>query len=145
MTQFSTQDFYNRDPKLIGNDMDLVEGEDIEVNNGDIKLITGVESIYKSLRRRLYTSKLGFERLLKTTEGLIIVNPEYGNDAFSYLSSLNNDINKDYVLNEIDRIFNDEPRIKLLSATLQESSNNSIQIEVRYLILSNEKLATLVI
>ena len=82
MAQYVTQpEYYNRDPKLIGNDINLIDGQDIQINNyGDIQLITNVDSIYKSIIRRLYTSKLDYERLLRTTNGLIINGELYGNN-----------------------------------------------------------------
>ena len=38
MVQYTTQpEYYNRDPKLIGNDINLIDGQDIQINNyGDI-------------------------------------------------------------------------------------------------------------
>jgi hypothetical protein len=147
MSQYTIQpEYYSRDPKLIGNDITLIPGDDIQVNNfGDIQLITNVDSIYKSIVRRIYTSKLDYERLFKTPDGLIITGELYGNDAFNYLSALNNDLNREYVRNEIERVVKDDPRIQLESIEILESTNNTIQIEVKYTILSNDRLATLVL
>jgi hypothetical protein len=147
MIQYTNQSlYYSRDPKIVGNDIDLLSGEDIKLtNSGDIQLITNVESISKAIIRRLYTSKLDYERLLKTTDGLIISGESFGNDAFSYLSSLNNSLNRDYIIQEIERIFRDENRVDLQSIEFLESNSDSVEIEVKYIILSNNRLATLVI
>lgn len=136
---------YSRDPNLIGNDIALIPGEDIALDNGDIKLITNVDSIYAGILRRLYTSKLDYERLFKTVDGLIITGATYGNNSFNYLSSLNNSINRNYVIDEIKRIIEDEPRIALDNIEFTDTTANAIQIEVTYRILSNNQLANLIL
>lgn len=147
MTQSYTQiDPYSRNPALIGNDINLTEGEDITVKNGDIQTITNVQSIYKSINRRLYTTKLDYQRLIKTIDGIVVTGSDFGNDAFNYLSALNNSFNRDFVSDEIRRIFETEARIKLQSIDFEDNgTGNKIQIRVVYTILSNNNLATLII
>lgn len=137
---------YSRDPKLIGNDIYISEIEkDFAVNKGDLALITNVESIQTAIVRRINTAKLQYERYFKTVEGLIVVDSDYGNDAFNYLSSLNNSINREFVFEELQRIFNDESRIELQSIVFNETNVNKIDITITYLILSNNQLSKLVI
>lgn len=137
---------YSRDPKLIGNDIYINEIEkDFAVNKGDLALITNVESIQTAIIRRINTSKLQYERYFKTVEGLIVLDSEYGNDAFNYLSSLNNSINREFVFEELQRILKDEQRIELQSIVFNQTNANKIDITITYLILSNSQLGKLII
>lgn len=137
---------YSRDPKLIGNDIYISEIEkDFAVNKGDLALITNVESIQIALIRRINTARLQYERYFKTVEGLIVVDSEYGNDAFNYLSSLNNSVNREFVFEELQRIINDESRIELRDIQFNETNINKIDITITYVILSNNQLSKLVL
>ena len=137
---------YSRDPGLIGNDIYIDEIEkDFAVNKGDLALITNVESIQTAIIRRINTSRLQYERYFKTVEGLIVVDSEYGNDAFNYLSALNNSINREFVFEELERILNDERRIQLQDIIFNETNANKIDITITYVILSNNQLGKLTI
>lgn len=139
----NTNSQYKRDPAIIGNDIYMTPQEDLAVNNGDLFLITNVDSIQSALLRRIYTSKLDYERLLRTTEGLYVADSEYGNNSFQYLSAMNNSTNRDIIINEITRIFDSENRVQLKTINFQEGQNNEVRITVEYVILSNSELATL--
>ena len=137
---------YSRDPGLIGNYIYIDEIEkDFAVNKGDLALITNVESIQTAIIRRINTSRLQYERYFKTVEGLIVVDSEYGNDAFNYLSALNNSINREFVFEELERILNDERRIQLQDIIFNETNANKINITITYVILSNNQLGKLTI
>lgn len=79
--------FYDRDPRVIGSDIAIRE-EDLSVSsNGDIETITGVESIIENLLRRMTTPINGYARWIRTANGLEIIDEDFGNGAYSFLST----------------------------------------------------------
>jgi phage baseplate assembly protein W len=139
----TTNSQFKRDPAIVGNDIYMSPQEDLAVNNGDLYLITNVDSIQSTLLRRIYTSRLDYERVLRTPEGLYVADSDYGNNSFQYLSALNNPINQNNIINEITRIFDTENRVSLNRIDFQEAENNEVKIIVEYIILSNNELAIL--
>lgn len=135
---------YNRNNDAIGNDLFITDDLDLNVSNGDLALITNVESIRQSLLRRIYTSVQQYEIILNTANGLDLVGSEYGNNTFQYLSSVNNPLHQNSILQELERIFETEPRVSLTESYFQ-AKGNTVFLHLTYIILSNQELVNLII
>lgn len=135
---------YRRDPAFIGNDIFIEPLGDITTNStGDLETITGVESIVHSLLRRVTTPIDGFSRWIRTANGLTAIDDDYGNGAYSFLSTPLISSSPDAIEQAIYVAAEAEQRIRIVKVVTESNYRDSVRVQLDYRIIGNNDLQTL--
>lgn len=133
-----------RSEKATGRDLVAVGQQDLSIDNGDFKTITGTALIKAALIRRLGTPEYGYRRWVRSAEGLREIDIEYGDRVFLYLSAPNTPSNVEQVRLAIFNCMAGEQRIDVIRVEVQPTTViGRIPIKATYRIKGESELQAL--
>lgn len=110
------------DPKIYGVDIDWVPasarsrsplaGQVLHNDQGDLKLVEGPLLVVQNRVRELMTPYGFYGRYVEDFEGIHLVDGDYGNQSYYYLSEPSNTLPIDQISNECTRIMLKDARVK---------------------------------
>lgn len=135
---------YYRDPLLVGNDAVIKPLDDLQVTeSGDLAVQTGAESIVDNLLRRMHTPPQGYARWVRDGEALTILDLNYGNVAYLYLSTPLSLDDGGEIKDAIFEAAAQEQRIQVLDVQLTSFDlTGKVTVSLTYRILDNSEIFT---
>jgi phage baseplate assembly protein W len=126
-------------------DILLDDNGDFQVTEtGDIKVIEGESAVNESLYRRIKTPATGYMRWVRYVDGLKLLDKEYGNSLFSYLSSPITNKTAERMREGITNAIAGDKRIEVKKLSIQPKENQTkIDIHVEYIIKGENEIRNL--
>jgi phage baseplate assembly protein W len=126
-------------------DILLDKDGDFEVSEtGDLKIVEGEKAINESLYRRIKTPAAGYARWVRYEDGLAMLDKEYGNPLYSYLSSPITNTTIGSIKEAITTAVEGEKRIKLIKLSIEPKAEQSkIDVLIDYIIKGENIIRTL--
>lgn len=145
MNSYRSHPSYNRSSEVTGTDVLLKANDDFLLTAfGDFQTITGADLVTQALLRRLHTPTNGYKRLVQTANGLEIIDGNYGNATYEYLSAASTPMNVAAVEAALKEAIAAEKRVELIDIKVaQDSSFTLIRAQIRYRILGETELRSL--
>jgi phage baseplate assembly protein W len=126
-------------------DILLDENGDFEISEtGDLKVVEGEKAINESLYRRIKTPAAGYMRWVRYEDGLALLDKEYGNSLYNYLSSPITNTTVESIREGITSAIAGERRIELIKLSIEPKAGQSkIDVLIDYIIKGESIIRTL--
>lgn len=136
---------YDRSERAVGWDLRLApQGDLVVTDTGDLATISHDEAIATALLRRVSTPPAGYRRWVRTTAGLVELDPTYGDDLFLYQSAPIETVNLERMRQVVKRSAEADPRITVRRVDIEASPRDRrVNIVVSYTIGSESELREL--
>ena len=126
-------------------DIELEDNGDFKITEtGDLKIVEGERAINESLYRRIKTPVTGYQRWVRYLNGLFLLDRDYGNPLFNYLSSPITNATVEKIKEGIGSAIARERRIELIKLSIQPNvSQSKIDIQIEYIIKGESEIRSL--
>lgn len=126
-------------------DIELEDDGDFKITEtGDLKIVEGERAINESLYRRIKTPVLGYQRWVRYLNGLFLLDGDYGNPLFNYLSSPITNATVEKIREGVESAVVRERRIQLTKLSIQpKASQSKIDIQIEYIIKGESEIRSL--
>lgn len=143
-SKYEQQGISTRSNAASGVDIFLAEMGDIEVVNGDFRLVKGNTNIVKAFLRRLNTPPYGYKRFMRTFTGITEIGETYGNDMYFYLSAPITTLSLESILKALEEAAREDQRIEVMDIGVAFKSINQVYIQkFKYIIKGEDELRSL--
>jgi len=117
-------------------DILLDNNGDLKVTEtGDIEIVEGERAVNESLYRRIKTPAMGYMRWVRYVDGLKLLDEEYGNTLFNYLSSPITNTTVEKIREGITSALAEERRIEVIKLSIEPRVGQSkIDIQIDYIV-----------
>ena len=141
---------YDVNPDALGVDLatsgGAFGGDLIPTAGGDLEVSRGFENLRLAIFRRLLTPKGSLSKFVVDVDGLIQINEEYGNGAYSLLSEPLSSVVVTQVKEEIITCLAQEPRItvsEVVPSILPINNTYKISYRIDYVVVGSADMQTL--
>ena len=133
--------------ELLGTDIALSFDRDIAVLVRDFATVSGVENVVRAFVRALLTPYGYLARFIYDTEGIKVVDEDYGNVAFHMLSE---PLTLAWINTNIEGIYqvaDNEPRVQLIGVDYElfDLTRNRVRFHIRFSVLDDPREFNLVL
>lgn len=119
-------------------------GDFMITETGDLKIIEGEKAINESIYRRIKTPEMGYQKWVRYEDGLMLLDKDYGNPVYSYLSSPITSDTADILKKRITNALKGEKRIEVRKLSVEPKLGQlKIDIYVEYIIKGESEIRNL--